>query len=435
LLNSLAMIPSKTRIVMLDACRDNPFPELEKAIGHGLALIDTKAGSAGSFISFSTSPGAVAEDGAGTDSPYTTALLVAAREPGLTIEQALKRVRVSVNRATDGRQTPWESSSLTTDFYFFPGTAGGHAGQTTGVLTAQGWQRELKTLDPKVAYERVIAEDTVDAYQAFLVVFVDSPFGQRVRDLLARRQEMTAWAIAVAINTPDAYAAFLAAYPGSDLAATARKLRDRARNRPQIAALGQAAIPIALPAAGAGGNSGAATLAATAPTCPCAPTPAPLTIPPLKRTDVAPSPAAPVQPKPVDIPVVPPKRVDLSPPPQILVTPPKRVDITPPVITHVDPPRVVVDRQPPPVIIQRPPPIIIQHPSPVVIQHDPPPVHRQPSPVIVQRQPPMARPSGGIDVNSLGAALMIGGMIAGGLAGGHHGGNMGGGMMHPPGRY
>jgi hypothetical protein len=41
----------------------------------------------------------------------------------------------------------------------------------------------------------------------------------------------------------------------------------------------------------------------------------------------------------------------------------------------------------------------------------------------------------GVDINSLGAALMIGGMIAGGLAGGHHGGDMGGGMMHPPGRY
>ncbi len=423
LLNSLAMIPSKTRIVMLDACRDNPFPELEKSIGHGLALIDTKAGSAGSFISFSTSPGAVAEDGVGVDSPYTTALLAAAREPGLTIEQALKRVRVSVNQATDGRQTPWESSSLTTDFYFFPGTAGGRAGQTTGVLTAQGWQRELKTLDPKVAYERVIADDTVEAYQAFLVVFVDSPFGTRVRDLLARRQEMTAWAVAVAINTPDAYAAFLAAYPGSDLAATARKLQDRARNRPQVAALEQVAIPIALPAAGAGANPGAGTLAATAPTCPCAPTPAPLTIPPLKRTDAAPTPVAPtlVLPKHVDIPVV----------------PPKRVDVTPPVITHVDPPRIVVDRQPPPVIIAHPPPVIIAHPPPVVILHDPPPVHRQPSPVIVQRQPPpTARPSGGVDINSLGAALMIGGMIAGGLAGGHHGGDMGGGgMMHTPGRY
>ncbi|MBV9628899.1 MAG: caspase family protein [Xanthobacteraceae bacterium] len=422
LLNSLALIPSKTRIVMLDACRDNPFPELEKSIGHGLALVETKAGAAGSFISFSTSPGAVAEDGAGVDSPYTTALLAAAHQPGLTIEEALKRVRVSVNQATDGRQTPWDSSSLTTDFYFFPGSAGGHAGQASGARTSQGWQRELKTLQPKAAYERVIGEDTVEAYEAFLVVFADSPFGTRVRDLLVRRQEMTAWATAVAINTPDGYAAFLATYPGSDLAPTARKLQERARNRPQIAALGQAAIPIALPSAGSGGNANAATLATAAPTCPCAPTPAPLTIPPLKRTDVTPNPAetTPALPKHVDIPVVPPKRVDVSPPPQIIVTPPpKHVDIPPPVITHVDPPKVIVDRQPPPVIIQRPPPVTVQHPSPVFVQHAP---------------PATTRPSGG---DSLGAALMIGGLIAGGLAFGHHGGgNMGGGtMMHPPGRY
>ena len=161
LLNSLALIPSKTRIVMLDACRDNPFPELEKSIGHGLALVETKAGSAGSFISFSTSPGSVAEDGAGADSPYTTALLAAAREPGLTIEEALKRVRVSVNQATDGRQTPWDSSSLTTDFYFFPGSAGGHVGQTPAHALRKVGSASCKTLQPKVAYERVIGEDTV----------------------------------------------------------------------------------------------------------------------------------------------------------------------------------------------------------------------------------------------------------------------------------
>jgi len=88
MLNSLAAVPSKMRIIMLDACRDNPFPALEKEVGRGLALVDTKAGMAGTFISFSTSPGAVAEDGTGINSPYTTALLSAARERGLTLEQA-----------------------------------------------------------------------------------------------------------------------------------------------------------------------------------------------------------------------------------------------------------------------------------------------------------------------------------------------------------
>src|SRR6185312_5732713 len=67
-------------------------------------------------------PGAEAEDGEGIDSPYTTALLTAALTPGLPIEQAFKQVRVAVNKATYGRQTPWESSSLTEDFRFVAAT-------------------------------------------------------------------------------------------------------------------------------------------------------------------------------------------------------------------------------------------------------------------------------------------------------------------------
>jgi uncharacterized caspase-like protein len=109
LLNTLTSVPSKMRIVLLDACRNNPFPEISKTAGRGLAIVDAKFGAVGTFLSFSTSPGAEAEDGSGANSPYTTALLATAREPGLSIEDAFKRVRVSVNTTTGGRQTPWES--------------------------------------------------------------------------------------------------------------------------------------------------------------------------------------------------------------------------------------------------------------------------------------------------------------------------------------
>ena len=71
-MNTLGALPTRLRIVMLDACRNNPFPALGTGTGNGLAIVDTKAGSAGSagsFISYSTSPGAVAEDGNGEDSP------------------------------------------------------------------------------------------------------------------------------------------------------------------------------------------------------------------------------------------------------------------------------------------------------------------------------------------------------------------------------
>jgi uncharacterized caspase-like protein len=103
-LNTLTSVPSKMRILMLDACRNNPFPGISNTAGGGLAIVDAKIGAPGTFLSFSTSPGAVAEDGTGANSPYTSALLSAAKEPG-SIEDTLKRVRVSVNKATEGRQT------------------------------------------------------------------------------------------------------------------------------------------------------------------------------------------------------------------------------------------------------------------------------------------------------------------------------------------
>ena len=98
ILNTLTSVPSKMRILMLDACRNNPFPDINKTAGGGLAIVDAKVGAPGTFLSFSTSPGAVAEDGTGSNSPYTTALLAAGKESDIPIEETFKRVRVAVNK-------------------------------------------------------------------------------------------------------------------------------------------------------------------------------------------------------------------------------------------------------------------------------------------------------------------------------------------------
>ncbi|MCW5704777.1 MAG: caspase family protein [Bradyrhizobium sp.] len=239
-MNTLGALPTRMRIIMLDACRNNPFPGIDTAAGRGLAIVDTKAGAAGSFISYSTSPGSVAEDGSGDNSPYTTALLTVAREPNLPIEEAFKRVRVAVNDATDGRQIPWDSSSLTNDFRFFGDKAGkgsadqakaGEAKQPSAKRSVEQWRKDLKGKDPKAAYQLVIAEDSVPAFEAFVALFAQPPYNIRVRSLLERRYVMQAWATAVAINTTAAYEAFLTTYPTSDLAATARRLQMRVANR------------------------------------------------------------------------------------------------------------------------------------------------------------------------------------------------------------
>jgi len=104
-------------IILLDACRDNPFPRKNRSSSRGLARMDSASGT---IIAYSTSPGDVAADGEGRNSPYTADLLKQLGAPGLTIEQVFKNVRVGVEDATGGRQLPWETSSLRGDFYFEP---------------------------------------------------------------------------------------------------------------------------------------------------------------------------------------------------------------------------------------------------------------------------------------------------------------------------
>jgi formylglycine-generating enzyme required for sulfatase activity len=106
---------NRLNIVILDACRNNPFTRSMRSVDHGLATMDAPAGI---LIAYSTAPGAVAADGTGRNSPYTEALTQAMREMHEPVEQVFKHVRVGVMSATSGKQVPWESSSLTGDFYF-----------------------------------------------------------------------------------------------------------------------------------------------------------------------------------------------------------------------------------------------------------------------------------------------------------------------------
>ncbi len=278
LLNTLASVPSKMRIIMVDACRSNPFPQLKANMGRGLAVVDAKSGSTGSFLAYSTSPGTDAEDGTGNNSPYTTALLQAAREPGLSIEDAFKRVRVQVTQATDGRQIPWESSSLTTGFQFFTGAS---AAPTPPVSadrrdTSQ-WRAALQGKRAEDAFALVVADDTVPAYEAYVALYTAEPYGPRVRGILERRREMLFWNETLLLNTGAAYAAFLARFPNSDLAPTARRLEERTRNR-------------ALPVAGAVLPIQNASLAPACSCSPVKPAPAPKASKSERRAEPRPAP-------------------------------------------------------------------------------------------------------------------------------------------------
>jgi len=108
---------SETNIVILDACRDNPFERSWRrgAKGNGLAFMNAPSGS---IIAYATSPGNTASDGTGGNGLYTSAILQHIKTPNITIEQMFKRVRSTIMDWSVNQQVPWESTSLKGDFYF-----------------------------------------------------------------------------------------------------------------------------------------------------------------------------------------------------------------------------------------------------------------------------------------------------------------------------
>lgn len=124
-LDEMANANNGLNIVILDACRDNPFARSFRSASRGLAIV-TNAPS-GTFISYSTAAGQVARDGMGRNSPYTKALLQFMQEPDVPISKVFMKVRQKLRRDTG--QVPWELSSLEGDFYFIHRGTGKEAGK------------------------------------------------------------------------------------------------------------------------------------------------------------------------------------------------------------------------------------------------------------------------------------------------------------------
>ncbi len=116
-LDKMESAGSNINIVILDACRNNPFKGFRSS-SRGFAYMSAPTGS---IISYATAPGSVALDGEGRNSPYTKYLIQAIQLENLQIEDIFKKVREYVAQDTDNKQIPWESSSLIGDFYFKKG--------------------------------------------------------------------------------------------------------------------------------------------------------------------------------------------------------------------------------------------------------------------------------------------------------------------------
>ncbi len=169
ILDQLGASGGQFSLVVLDACRNNPFERRFRGSGGGLAQVDAPKGT---LIAYATAPGRVAADGDGKNSTYTTALLRALDEPGLPVESVFKQVRSEVSRATGDQQVPWESSSLTGDFYFIPKT-----GATDSVSTSES---EI------LFWQSVMESKEADDFRAYLRKYPNGQFSEIARNRIKR---------------------------------------------------------------------------------------------------------------------------------------------------------------------------------------------------------------------------------------------------------
>jgi uncharacterized caspase-like protein len=201
------METARARVVILDACRDNPLISAmanaggTRSVGRGLAPIEGAA--QGTLIAFSTAPGAVAADGRGTNSPFTEALLRHLPAPGLELRTVLTRVRAEVARATNNAQTPWSNDGLLSELFL-----AGRDEAPPPVAPPQPMQGLVQAV-PQEALELVFWQSIqttrrVSELEEFLRRFPDGVFAGLARNRLAALQrEATTAAVPRAADDQD----------------------------------------------------------------------------------------------------------------------------------------------------------------------------------------------------------------------------------------
>ncbi len=167
---------NRMNILVLDACRENPFKQ--SASGRGLAQMDAPPST---ILAYATSPGGVADDGDGANGLYTQFLLRELVKPQSKIEDVFKRTRFAVRKASQGRQVPWESTSLEEDFMF-------NAGQVAAVPKPDARQRESGYLQEKGEWDRVAATANADDLFAFLARYPSGNFSDLAQSRLEQLQ-------------------------------------------------------------------------------------------------------------------------------------------------------------------------------------------------------------------------------------------------------
>jgi uncharacterized caspase-like protein len=208
---------AKATVVFLDACRDNPLAANLLAQGDrggflSRGLAPQATASSGALIAFSTAPGRVASDGAGRNSPFTTALLRNMLTPGLEIKSLMTRVRSEVAAATHDAQIPWDTESLRTDVYLVvPKTSPVAPPQPPPPSAADTTCDQL--IDPQASSTAVLAKNLDAGVRACARAVAQSPDEPRFVTLLRAAEEQRAYKSAVDSPERERSDAYLLIYP------------------------------------------------------------------------------------------------------------------------------------------------------------------------------------------------------------------------------
>jgi Caspase domain len=168
---------NRMNIVVLDACRDNPFAEGTTSTGKGLAPLDAPTGT---FLAYATAPGNVAADGAvgSKNGLYTGFLLQELQKPSASIENVFKRVRFQVRKASDGAQIPWETTSLEDDFVFNSGIK--------KVVKLTDEQKDKEFDIEKAEWDKIKNSKTADPFYAFVQKYPSGQLSQSAMNVIER---------------------------------------------------------------------------------------------------------------------------------------------------------------------------------------------------------------------------------------------------------
>jgi hypothetical protein len=216
-------------IVILDACRNNPFARSFRSASDGLAQVDAPTGT---LIAYATAPGRVASDGANQNGLYTAELLKQMRTPGLSVTDMFMRVRAEVMKQTASKQVPWEASSLVGSFYF--------AG-TPGESSAATNPTKIDPVAFELSYwETIKNSSNADDFKAYLARYPQGQFVELAKNRIETMSstkpvetsmpvtsggatELAFWDAIKNSTSADDYRAYLEKYPNGEFAGLARR--------------------------------------------------------------------------------------------------------------------------------------------------------------------------------------------------------------------